>query len=155
GAVDSIMDIVGACVGLELLVVERLHCSPLNLGSGCVETEHGTLPVPAPATAVLVQRKPVYSRGPACELTTPTRAAIATTLAETFGPLPAMRIEAMGYGAGDRDFPEQANLLRVLIGESTRASEATEVWVLEANLDDMTPQMGAYAAERLLEAGAL
>ncbi len=155
GAVDSIVDIVGACVGLELLGVESLHCSPLNLGSGCVETEHGTLPVPAPATAALVQGRPIYSRGPACELTTPTGAAIATTLAETFGALPAMRIEATGYGAGDHDFPEQANLLRVMIGESTRASEATEIWVLEANLDDMTPQLAAYAAEQLLEAGAL
>lgn len=155
GAVDSIVDIVGACVALELLDIGRIHCSPLNLGSGCVDCEHGKLPVPAPAVAALVKGKPVYSRGPAVELTTPTGAAIATTLAETFGPMPAMRLEATGYGAGDRDLPEQPNLLRVLIGEASTAAEATEIWVLEANLDDMTPQVAGYVSERLLEAGAL
>lgn len=155
GAVDSIVDIVGACIGLELLGVDRVHCSALNLGWGCVQTEHGMLPVPAPATAALLQGKPVYSRGPAFELTTPTGAAIATTLAESFGPLPAMRIEATGYGAGERDFPEQPNLLRVMLGGRSGASEVTEIWVLESNLDDMTPLMAGYATERLLEAGAL
>ncbi|HYM09378.1 MAG TPA: nickel pincer cofactor biosynthesis protein LarC [Bryobacterales bacterium] len=155
GAVDSIVDIAGAAIALELLGIDRIHCSPLNLGSGFVECDHGTLPVPAPATAALVQGKPVYSRGPAFELTTPTGAAVAVTLAESFGPLPAMRIAATGYGAGDRDFPEQPNLLRVIVGEASGATEATEIWILEANLDDMSPQLAGYVSERLLEAGAL
>ena len=155
GAVDSIIDIVGACAALELLGIDTVYCSALNLGSGFVQSEHGTLPVPAPATAALVRGKPVYSRGPAFELTTPTGAAIATTLAESFGVMPAMRIEATGYGAGDRDFPDHPNLLRVMVGEPSGAAEATEIWVIEANLDDMTPQMAGYAAERLFEAGAL
>jgi uncharacterized protein (TIGR00299 family) protein len=155
GAVDSISDIVGACLGFELLGVDEIRCSPLNLGSGTVETAHGVLPVPAPATAALVEGKPVYARGPAVELTTPTGAAIATTLAASFGPLPPMRISATGYGAGARDFPEHANLLRVLIGEASGSSEATTVSVLEANIDDSSPEVLGYAMERLLDAGAL
>ena len=155
GAVDSISDIVGACLGFELLGIDEIRCSPLNLGSGTVETAHGVLPVPAPATAALVEGKPVYARGPAVELTTPTGAAIATTLAASFGPLPPMRISATGYGAGARDFPGQANLLRVLIGEASGSSEATAVSVLEANIDDSSPEVLGYAMERLLDAGAL
>ena len=155
GAADAIVDIVGAAVALELLGIDRIHCSALNLGSGVVECAHGTLPVPAPATAALIQGKPVYARGPAVELTTPTGAAIAATLAEGFGPLPPMRIQATGYGAGEREFPEHANLLRVLIGEPSRATEAAEIWILEANVDDMSPQLAGYVTERLLEAGAL
>ncbi|MEO7144864.1 MAG: LarC family nickel insertion protein, partial [Bryobacteraceae bacterium] len=114
GAVDSICDIVGACAALELLGVEAVASSPLNLGSGTVNTEHGVLPVPAPATAALLAGKLVYARGPAMELTTPTGAALAATLAREFGALPAMRISNIGYGAGDRDFPENANVLRVV-----------------------------------------
>ncbi len=155
GAVDSICDIAGACAALELLGVAAVWSSPLNVGSGTVETEHGTLPVPAPATAVLLTGRPVYSRGPQFELTTPTGAALAATLAANFGPLPAMRIHSIGYGAGDRDFPQQANVLRVLIGELNQAVEATTVAVLEANIDDANPQVLGYAMERLLEAGAL
>jgi uncharacterized protein (TIGR00299 family) protein len=155
GAVDSICDIVGACAGFHLLRVEAIYSSPLNLGSGTVQTEHGVLPVPAPATAELLKGKPVYARGPAVELTTPTGAAIAVTLATWFGPLPPMRIAATGYGAGDKDFPEHANVLRVLTGETTAAEEATEVAVLEANIDDSSPQVLGYAMERLFEAGAL
>jgi len=155
GAVDSICDIVGACLGLELLGVEAVYCSPLNLGSGTVATQHGLLPVPAPATAGLVRGVPVYARGPEVELTTPTGAAVATTLARGFGPPPPMRVSAVGYGAGSRDFPGQANLLRVLIGEGSGAAEATTVAVLEANLDDSSPEVLGYALERLLEAGAL
>jgi pyridinium-3,5-bisthiocarboxylic acid mononucleotide nickel chelatase len=155
GAVDSICDIVGACAGFNLLGVEAIYSSPLNLGSGTVQTEHGVLPVPAPATAELLRGKPVYARGPAVELTTPTGAAIAVTLATAFGPLPPMRISATGYGAGDKDFPEHANVLRILTGETTAAEEATEVAVLEANIDDSSPQVLGYAMERLLEAGAL
>jgi uncharacterized protein (TIGR00299 family) protein len=155
GAVDSISDIVGACLGFELLGVDEIYCSALNLGSGTVASAHGVLPVPAPATAALLEGKPVYARGPAVELTTPTGAALAATLARSFGPLPPLRIAAIGYGAGDRDFPEHANVLRVLIGEASGASEATTVSVLEANIDDATAEVLAYAMERLLEAGAL
>jgi uncharacterized protein (TIGR00299 family) protein len=155
GAADSIADIVGACLGFELLGVERIVCSPVNVGSGTVETEHGTLPVPAPATASLLIDKPIYSRGPAMELTTPTGAAVVTTLAESFGAMPPMRIQSTGYGAGGRDFTEHANVLRILIGEDTRATEATTVSVIEANIDDSTPQILAFALERLMDAGAL
>jgi uncharacterized protein (TIGR00299 family) protein len=155
GAVDSICDIVGACTALALLGVETLYCSAVNVGSGTVKTEHGVLPVPAPATAALLKGRPIYSRGPAVELTTPTGAAIATTLAVAFGPLPPMRITAIGHGAGDRDFPEQPNVLRVLIGDDASASEVTKVSVIEANIDDASPQVLGYAMERLLEAGAL
>jgi len=155
GAADSIADIVGACLAFELLGIERIVCSAVNVGSGTVETEHGTLPVPAPATASLLAGKPIYSRGPAVELTTPTGAAVAVTLSESFGAMPPMRIQATGYGAGGRDFPEHANVLRVLIGEDTRAAEATTVSIIEANIDDSTPQILAFALDRLMEAGAL
>jgi len=155
GAVDSICDIAGACIAFDLLGIDEIYAAPVNVGSGTVNTEHGVLPVPAPATAELLNGKPVYSRGPAMELTTPTGAAIAVTLATRFGPMPAMRISATGYGAGDRDFPEHANVLRVIVGELSGASEATSVSVLEANIDDATPQLLGYAMERLLEAGAL
>jgi uncharacterized protein (TIGR00299 family) protein len=155
GAVDSIADIAGACTGLDQLGVETIVSSPLNLGSGTVQTAHGTLPVPAPATAALVKGKPVYARGPAAELTTPTGAAVAATLANDFGVMPPMRIHKVGYGAGARDFAEQANVLRVVIGEPTGAEEATTVSVIEANIDDSSPQIVAYAMERLLESGAL
>ncbi len=155
GAADSIADIVGACLGFELLGAQEIFSSPLNLGSGTVRTEHGLLPVPAPATAALVRDTPVYSSGPAFELTTPTGAAVVTTLAAAFGVLPPMRIRAAGYGAGSRDFPDHANVLRVLVGEKNGASEATSVAVIEANIDDLNPQILGYAAERLLAAGAL
>ena len=155
GAVDSIADIVGACAALDTLAIDRIVCSPLNLGSGTVATEHGVLPVPAPATAALVEGKPVYARGAEVELTTPTGAALATTLASVFGVMPPMKIGRVGYGAGGRELPGQANVLRVLIGEATGASEATTVTVIEANIDDSSPQVLAYAMERLLEAGAL
>jgi uncharacterized protein (TIGR00299 family) protein len=155
GAVDSICDIVGACAAFDLLNVDEIHSSPVNVGSGTVKTEHGVLPVPAPATAELLTGKPVYARGPSVELTTPTGAAIAVTLASEFGALPPMQITATGYGAGDKDFQEHANVLRVLIGETSKAEEATTVAVLEANIDDSSPQVLGYAMERLLEAGAL
>jgi uncharacterized protein (TIGR00299 family) protein len=155
GAIDSICDIVGACAALELLGVEAVFCSPVNVGSGTVNTEHGILPVPAPATAELLYGKPVYARGPALELTTPTGAALVSTLAVEFGALPPMRVAAAGYGAGDKDFAEHANVLRVLIGESSGAVESTTIAVLEANIDDSSPQVLGYAMERLLAAGAL
>ncbi len=155
GAVDSICDVVGACLALELLAVDKLYCSSINVGSGTVNTEHGVLPVPAPATARLLEGRPVYSRGPAMELTTPTGAAFVSALAESFGAMPAMTIRSSGYGAGDNDFREHANVVRVLVGDASGASEATTVEVIEANIDDSSPQVIAFAAEKLMEAGAL
>jgi uncharacterized protein (TIGR00299 family) protein len=155
GAADSIADIVGACLGFHLLGVDSIYCSPVNVGSGTVNTEHGVLPVPAPATAKLLTGKPIYSRGPALELTTPTGAAVAVTLASDFGAMPAMSIAKIGYGAGDKDFREHANVLRVLVGQPSGAREARTVAVIEANIDDSSPQVLGYAMERLLAAGAL
>jgi uncharacterized protein (TIGR00299 family) protein len=155
GAVDSISDIVGACVALDLLGVTEVACSPINVGSGLVETEHGTLPVPAPATAELLKQKPIYAKGPAMELTTPTGAAIVATLATHFGPMPALAIQSTGFGAGSADFKVQANVLRATIGQRHSAKEATTVSILEANIDDANPQLLGYAMDRLFAAGAL
>jgi uncharacterized protein (TIGR00299 family) protein len=155
GAADSIADIVGACVALDLLHVDEVCSSAINVGSGTVMTEHGVLPIPAPATANLLAGKPIYARGPAMELTTPTGAAIAAALSSSFGVMPPMRIASIGHGAGDRDFKESPNVLRVLIGERTGAPESTVVSVIEANIDDSSPQVLGYALERLMEAGAL
>lgn len=155
GAVDSICDIVGAAYALELLGVEQVYCSAINTGSGTVEADHGVMPVPTPATAIMLAGKPIYARGPEVELTTPTGAAIVAALSLGFGPAPAMRIERTGFGAGTKDFQGQANMLRVLIGELSGASEATSIRVLEANVDDSTPEVLGYAMDRLLAAGAL
>lgn len=155
GAVDSIADIVGACVAMESLQIDELHCSAINVGSGTVKTEHGVLPVPAPATALLLREKPVYARGPELELTTPTGAAIVATLAGHFGPMPPLRISSVGFGAGDRDFADHPNVLCAILGESANAPEAALVSVIEANIDDSSPQILGYAMERLIEAGAL
>lgn len=155
GAVDSICDVVGACVALDSLGIDEIHCSSINVGTGTVETEHGTLCVPAPATAELLRDKPIYSAGPATELTTPTGAALISTLATGFGTLPPLRLISQGFGAGDKDFQMQANVLRALIGTATGASEASTVSMIEANIDDSTPQVLGYAMERLLNEGAL
>ena len=137
GAADSIADIVGACVALELLGIDEVVCSSINVGSGTVDTEHGTLPVPAPATARLLQGKPIYTKGPALELTTPTGAALACALASAFGALPAMKVSASGYGAGDHDFPEHPNVLRVLVGEGVQAVHSVNGSAVQA--DHTTP----------------
>ncbi len=155
GAIDSIADIVGACVALDLLDVDEVHASAINVGSGTAKMEHGVLPIPAPATAALLKGKPIYSRGPEVELTTPTGAAIVAALAKSAGRIPAMHIASIGYGAGDHDFKEQPNVLRALIGESARAEESTLVSVIEANIDDSSPQVLGYALEKLMDAGAL
>ncbi len=155
GAADSIADIVGACLGFDLLGVKTIVCSAVNVGSGTVKTEHGILPVPAPATARLLTGLPVYSRGPALELTTPTGAAVAATLSGSFGVLPAMVVSGNGFGAGGYDFEEHANVLRVMLGEPGGATEALSVAVLEANIDDSNPQVLAYTMERLFDSGAL
>jgi uncharacterized protein (TIGR00299 family) protein len=162
GAVDAIIDIVGACVGLELLEVTELVCSPLNVGGGRVEAEHGSLPVPAPAAAELLKDIPIYSSGVEGELVTPTGAAIVSTLASGFGPMPAMKVERIGYGAGEQDFPTHANVARLFVGESVEVVMARPgvagdelVSVIEANLDDMSPQLYGYFVEQALAAGAL
>ncbi len=181
GAADALVDIVCAAVGTEALGVEEWVCSPLNVGGGTVKCAHGTLPVPAPATLRLLKDAPIYSSGPPVELVTPTGAAIVTTLSSRFAAFPAMKIEKAGYGAGTREFPDHPNLLRLTIGESVLAEAAgaspmaaltsnenaadekmmngkigdEKIIVLEANLDDLSPQVLAYAMERLLAEGAL
>jgi pyridinium-3,5-bisthiocarboxylic acid mononucleotide nickel chelatase len=162
GAVDAMVDIVCAAVGAESLAVEEWVCSPLNVGGGTVKCAHGILPVPAPATLKLLRDAPVYSSSPQVELVTPTGAAIVKTLNVRFASFPAMKVEKAGYGAGTREFPQHPNLLRLTIGESmadgSNASPGTsneKVTVLEANLDDLSPQVLAYAMERLLAEGAL
>ena len=158
GAVDAIVDIVGACVGLHALGIAKFACSPLNVGGGTVKMAHGVLPVPAPATANLLQGKPTYSNGLQKELVTPTGAAIVATLCETFGPQPHMTVSAIGYGAGTADLEGQPNVLRIMVGESAGKSVAgfdEEISVIEANLDDMNPQIYGYFLEKALGAGAL
>jgi uncharacterized protein (TIGR00299 family) protein len=159
GAVDSIVDIVGAAIGFELLGIDEFACSALDVGGGRVQTAHGLLPVPAPATAELLRDAPTFSTGIEKELVTPTGAAIATTLATQFKAMPAMRLRAIGYGAGTADLKEQANVLRLLIGDAP-GSEENIHWdepavVIEANFDDMSPQIYGYLVERALAAGAL
>lgn len=159
GAVDAIVDIVGACIGFELLGIERFACSALNVGGGSVQTEHGLLPVPAPATAELLRGAPTYSSGIERELVTPTGAAIVSTLVTEFGPQPRMKVAAVGYGAGNADLAEQPNVLRIFLGESaekqTSAQWDEDIAIIEANLDDMNPQIYGYFVERALAAGAL
>ena len=157
GAADAIVDIVCACAGLAALGIERTGCSPIPTGSGTVTCAHGVLPVPAPATARLLEGCPIAACDEPGELTTPTGAALLTTLADEFGPLPAMKIEAIGTGAGTREGETRANILRLFVGEGAAADAAERdvITVLEAQVDDATGQSLAYACERLLEAGAL
>ena len=171
GAVDSIVDIVTAVWALEWLAPARVVVSPLNVGSGTVRCAHGEMPVPAPATAVLLAGAPTYAAGPSVELTTPTGALIVREYADAFGPMPAMRVDRIGYGAGDRDLPGRPNVLRALVGEpvgaetgaaaspaldATADAEGLErVVVLECQIDDMNPQIYGVLMDRLIAAGAL
>ena len=159
GAVDAILDIVGTCLGLAMLGNPELICSPLNVGGGRVEAAHGTLPVPAPATAELLKGIPVYSTGVEGELVTPTGAALVSTLATGFGPVPSMKVERIGYGAGAKDFPTHPNIARLMLGERAKGTGSTAagetVVVIEANIDDMNPQLYGHFAEKALAAGAL
>lgn len=159
GAVDSIVDIVGAAIGCELLGIDEFSCSKLDVGGGAVKTAHGLLPVPAPATAELLRGAPTYSSGIERELVTPTGAAIATTLSTRYAEIPAMTLRSIGYGAGSADLAEKPNVLRILIGENAVA-ETGESWgapvtVIETNVDDMSPQIYGFFVERALAAGAL
>jgi pyridinium-3,5-bisthiocarboxylic acid mononucleotide nickel chelatase len=155
GALDSIIDIVGAVFALEWAGVDRIVCSPLNVGGGMVNSAHGRFPVPAPATVRLLGDAPVYSGPVQKELVTPTGALIATSYATAFGPIPAMSIERVGYGAGDRDTPDTPNVLRVLIGRVADHPAGDRVVVIECEIDDMNPQLFGAAMERLYAAGAL
>jgi pyridinium-3,5-bisthiocarboxylic acid mononucleotide nickel chelatase len=155
GAVDSIVDIVGTAIGLDYLGVEKIYGSPLPFGRGFVNTAHGRLPVPAPATAHLMQGIPLSGDIGEGERVTPTGAAIVAALAEDFGPPPAMRPERIGYGAGDKDFAEVPNLLRLVLGDAAEQARHEEVLVIETHVDDMNPEIFGYLMEKLLAAGAL
>ena len=155
GAVDSIADIVGSAIGWDLLGVERIECSPIPTGHGFVKIAHGRVSIPAPATAELLKGIPIAPSDVECELTTPTGAAIASTIVDQFGYLPPMQIETIGYGAGDKDLETQGNILRLLVGQVDEASVADQIWVLETNLDDTSGEIIGHCAELLGEAGAL
>ncbi len=173
GSEDAIVDIVCSAVAIEILAADAWYCSALNVGSGTVKCAHGTLPVPAPATVELLQGAPIYSSGIQKELLTPTGAAILRALGVRFEPLPAITLSATGYGAGARDFPGSANLVRLTLGESVEVSTTVgcptagcptfapassaitwesedSITVLEANLDDMNPQLFSYVQQKLL-----
>jgi uncharacterized protein (TIGR00299 family) protein len=155
GALDSIVDIVGIVYAMEWAGADRIVCSPLNVGGGMVQSAHGLFPVPAPATLKLLGDAPVYSGRVQRELVTPTGALIATTYATSFGPMPAMSIEHVGYGAGDRDDPVTPNVLRVVIGREADRPAGDRVTVIECEIDDMNPQIFGVVMDRLYAAGAL
>ena len=155
GALDSIVDIVGAVFAMETLGIERVVASPLNVGRGTIRSGHGLYPVPAPATLRLLEGAPVYAGAQEAELVTPTGALLVTGYAAEFGPVPAMRVETAGYGAGTRDFADTPNVLRVVLGQADASGAAHEVVVIEAEIDDMSPQIFGILMDRLLEAGAL
>ena len=155
GAIDSIIDIAGTVYALEALGVERVVSSPLNVGGGSVQSAHGLYPVPAPATLRLLEGAPIYAGSQAVELVTPTGALLVTRYADSYGPVPAMRLQKVGHGAGTRDFADTPNVLRVLIGEADQTASARSVVAIEAEIDDMNPQIFGVVMDRLLAAGAL
>jgi uncharacterized protein (TIGR00299 family) protein len=156
GALDAIVDVVGAAICFDLLDVERFVCSPLHVGSGTVEMDHGRFPVPPPAVAELLKGKPIYATDIKGELVTPTGAAIITTVCNEYGPLPSMQIERAGYGAGSREYERFPNVLRVFIGEEQSGGLLDEhLWMIETNIDDMSPQLVSHVMERAFELGAL
>ena len=154
GAVDSIVDIVGSVIGLELLGVSKIIASAINAGSGMVQTSHGMLPIPAPATAELLANIPLYQSATQFELTTPTGAAIISTLGSSFGLMPPMKVERTAYGAGERDFPGQPNVLRLMIGEPVAGYDEDTSVIIETNIDDMNPQVYDHLIEKLMQQGA-
>lgn len=162
GAVDCIVDIFGTLIGLDILGIEEIYASPLNVGCGTIRTEHGILPVPAPATSLLLKGIPVYSSDVKFELTTPTGAVLVSSLSKGFGGIPAMQISATAVGAGGKEFKEHPNVLMMVIGERREKREKgkghkadSDVMVIETNIDDMNPQIYEYVMERLFRAGAL
>lgn len=155
GGIDCLVDIFGALIGLDILGIEKIYVSSINLGSGSVKTDHGILPVPAPATAELLKGYPVYSSEIPFELTTPTGAAIISGMNADPCSLSKITIEKIGYGAGNKDIADMSNTLRILIGKEANAGGSEEfVTVIETNIDDMNPQFYEYVMERLLKAGA-
>jgi uncharacterized protein (TIGR00299 family) protein len=162
GAVDSIIDVVGAAIGFELLGIERFVASPLHVGSGTVDMDHGRYPVPPPAVAELLKGVPFYSTDIIGELVTPTGAAIITTVCAGYGPIPQLSLERAGYGAGTREYEKFPNALRVLIGEEeasltaeSRESADERLWMIETNMDDISPQILGHVMDRAFELGAL
>ena len=155
GAVDSIADIVGIAIGWDLLGVERIECSPSPTGHGVVKIAHGRVSIPAPATAELLKGIPIARSDVECELTTPTGAAIVSTIVDQFGHLPPMKIDTIAYGAGDKELETQGNILRLLVGDADESSVADQIWVLETNLDDTSGEIIGHCAQLLGEAGAL
>jgi uncharacterized protein (TIGR00299 family) protein len=157
GALDAIIDVTGACIGFELLGVERFVCSELHVGSGTVEMAHGRFPVPPPAVAEILKDAPIYSSDIVGELVTPTGAAIITTVCQEFGPLPRMKVERTGYGAGKREYQNFPNALRLMLGVDTQveASSDEPLVVVETNIDDMSPQIYGHIMDEALKRGAL
>jgi uncharacterized protein (TIGR00299 family) protein len=154
GAVDSIVDIVGVVFGMEWLEATRIVASPVNVGSGSVRCAHGVFPVPAPATARLLTGVPIYSGAVQTELTTPTGALLVTAYAQSFGPLPQLRVSSIGYGAGDNDFRDHPNVLRLMVGDD-EAAGAERIVTIECEIDDMIAQLFGPLMERLYAEGAL
>jgi uncharacterized protein (TIGR00299 family) protein len=155
GAMDAIIDVIGACIGFELLGVERFVASPLHVGSGMVEMAHGKFPVPPPAVVELLREVPTYATDIQGELLTPTGAAIISTVCESYGAMPAMRVNATGYGAGKREYERFPNVLRVMIGETEGEAADEKLLIVETNLDDVSPQIVGHVMERAFERGAL
>ena len=154
GAVDAIVDIVGSVIGLELLGVMHITASAINVGSGTIQSAHGVLPLPAPATVELLAGIPVYQSGPQFELATPTGAVIISTLGSSFGQMPPMKVERVAYGAGGHEFPGMPNVLRLMIGQPVAGYEEDTSIVIETNIDDMNPQVYDYLIEKLMQQGA-
>lgn len=154
-SIDLILDVVGSLIGMKYLGIEEISSSPINTGSGFIDSHHGRLPVPAPATAALLKGAPIYSSGIPHELTTPTGAAIITTIADSFGHMPMMKLNVVGSGAGSLDIVSQSNLLRLFMGEGDGEDKGNRVVLIEANIDDMNPQIYEYLMERLFDLGAL
>ena len=156
GALDAIVDVVGAAICFELLGIQRFVCSPLHVGSGMIEMAHGRFPVPPPAVAELLKGVPFYSTEIKGELLTPTGAAIITTVCAEYGPIPQIKIESTGYGAGTREYDNFPNVLRVMLGETVAQHPADEwLWLIETNVDDVSPQIIGYVMDRAFELGAL
>ena len=155
GALDAIVDIVGAAICFDLLRIERFACSALHVGSGTVDMAHGRFPVPPPAVAELLKGVPVYATDVKGELVTPTGAAIITSVCSEFGALPSLKLESTGYGAGSREYEKFPNVLRVIIGEQVHASEYEQLIMIETNVDDLSPQVMGHVMEKALDLGAL
>jgi len=155
GAIDSIVDIVGAAIGFDLLGADSVVCSPIPTGQGQIQIAHGICTVPAPGTAELLKGIPLADVPVDAELTTPTGAAIVRTLADRFGHLPEMTIDSIGYGAGTRDFPQRANVLRLFVGTAVTSADSDQVDLIETNLDDVTAEIVGYTKQKLFAAGAL